>query len=289
MEKLGRRYFVHFLSNRRFGTVDLHLPMQKQVLRRASERKTKMKTVSTKVSQKKLRELAERAVRVIERHTSHVSVRAAATSLVPAAEAFAKGYDEGFKFWSDQSSEMEGRRASMVALDKLLKSSLAIVQLVAPGFDTSELTATVETPDRLMVNARRVLEVLAHAGDSVPEGQALIAALKEAADKAEEHLAAAHTSRVELQQSQATVRELAIAFNRELVALRRILRATVGTHHLDFQALRASRVKSVDIEDEDDTVVEDEVEEATLPSEGVSNGASKANTPVPALASGTIA
>ena len=94
-------------------------------------------------------------------------------------------------------------------------------------------------------------------------------------EKAELIWAAAQTARVELQQSQATVREHAVAFNRELIALRRILRATVGTHHLDYQTLRTSRVLPVGAEESDESVVEDVPTDAhPLTTPVASNGAS---------------
>ena len=153
---------------------------------------------------------------------------------------------------------MQEGREGIEELGKLLRSSLAIVRMVDPSFDVGELTATVERPDQLIVRAQRALELLTHEGENVPGGQPLIDTLTAAIAAAEHSWSEAQASRVELQQKQAAVREHALAFNRGMVALRRILRAVLGTHHLDFQALRASRVSNPEVLDEDDSVVEEE-------------------------------
>jgi hypothetical protein len=255
-----------------------------------------MNSYHTSVSQKRLRELGSRALRVIERHTSHVAVKAAAGSLVPAEAAYAQVYDDAIKYQASQSSEMELGRGSVVELDKVLKSTLALVRLAIPTFETGAVTGTVETPDRLIVDARRIIEILGHAGDSVHECKALIEALQAALDKAEQSWSKAQTARVALQQSQATVREQALAFNRELVALRRILRAVLGTAHLDYQTLRASRAIPVGLDD-DDTVVEEEVDpyaqtqtqptsQTPISNAGSSNGVAASLNGAPASNSG---
>lgn len=232
------------------------------------------------VSQRRLRELVNKVLPVMERHMSHVGTKAAATRLVPAAQAFAKAYDEAIKYQSNQGSEIEQRRESFVELETLLRSSLAIVRAMVPDMDTSELTSKAEMPGELIVSAGRVIELLGQAGENVRDGGALLEALKAATEKAKQAWAEAQASRVELQQIKAAVRVQAVAFNRELVAVRRVLRAVVGTHHFDYQTLRVSRTTAEEGSDSDDTVVEDDDGASTTPT-SPSNGASNGATALP--------
>jgi hypothetical protein len=247
---------------------------------------TTLKTSGPSITQQRLRELAPRARQVVEQHKGlHPGIAEAATTVEPAATAFIKVYDDAVEFHTAQSREMEQGKESLAVLEREIRSCLAIVYHRLPGADVNDLDGTVETPNRLISDGYKVITLLAKA--EVSQGEALKARLEVALKAAEAQWLKAQEARMVLQQRQATVREHAIALNKELVALRRLLHVVVGTHHLAYQTLRTSRVSPVE-HNEEDTVVEDEVLETPAHPVGVSNGSAKANTPAPAFASGTM-
>lgn len=239
------------------------------------------RTTGPSITQQRLRDLAPRARQVVEQYKElHPGIAEAATTVEPSAAAFIKVYDAGVEFHTAQSREMELGKEGLAALELEIRSCLAILHHRVPGADVNELIGSVATPNRLISDGYKVLTLLASAG--ISQGDALKGRLEAALSTAETQWLAAQAARMALQQSQATVREHAVALNKELVALRRLLRVVVGTHHLAYQTLRTSRMNPVE-DNEDDTVVEDEVEGTPAQPAGVTNGAAKANTPVPAF------
>jgi hypothetical protein len=225
---------------------------------------------------------------VVEQHKElHPGIAEAATTVEPAATAFIKVYDDAVEFHTAQSREMEQGKESLAVLEREIRSCLAIVYHRLPGAEVNELDGSVDTPNRLISDGYKVITLLAKA--EVSQGEALKARLEAALKAAEAQWHKAQEARMVLQQRQAIVREHAIALNKELVALRRLLHVVVGTHHLAYQTLRTSRASGPVEENEEDTVVEDEVLGTPVHPAGTSNGAPRANTPVPAFASGTIA
>ena len=67
-------------------------------------------------------------------------------------------------------------------------------------------------------------------------------------------------------------RAAAVTLNRELVALRRTLRAHLGSSHLDYQTLRSSRAATVDEAEGDQEVVSDDSAKGHTASNGSHNG-----------------
>ncbi|HEX2880214.1 MAG TPA: hypothetical protein VHO25_11850, partial [Polyangiaceae bacterium] len=247
---------------------------------------TTSRATGPSITQQRLRELAPRARQVVEQHKElHPGIAEAATTVEPAAAAFIKVYDDAVEFHTAQSREMEQGKESLAVLEREIRSCLAIVYHRLPGADVNELDGTVETPNRLISDGYKVLTLLTQA--EVSQGEALKARLEAALKAAEAQWSKAQEARMVLQQRQATVREHAIQLNKELVTLRRLLHVVVGTHHLAYQTLRTSRVSGPVDENEEDTVVEEEVFETPAHPAGVSNGSAKANTPAPAFASGT--
>lgn len=229
-----------------------------------------MKTATTTVSQQRLRDLAPRAVRVVVEHKGlHPSVEAVAPSLVPAAEAYIAVYDEALVSSAVQRRDMEAGRVALSELARQIRAGLPIVQHAMPTFDASVLAGTVETPERLLSDGQRLIELIEQ-GD-VPQGEAITALVKAALEKAEPEWAKAQNARRALQVKQTEVRQQALLLNRELVTLRKVLRTVVGTSDLAYQTLRTSRVSNPDLIDEDDSVVSDTEDDTAAPA--ATNGA----------------
>jgi hypothetical protein len=233
-----------------------------------------MKTIPTTVSQQRLRELAPRAVRVVSEHKGeHIGVEAMGPSLVAAAEAYIKVYDDAVIVRAAQRREMDAGREALEGLWQQMRVGVAMVQHAMPSFDAGELQGTLNTPDRLLSDAHKLIELIAQG--TVPEGKAISGLIAGALEKAEGEWTKAQNARVALQQTQVEVRKHALLLNRELVALRRVLHTVLGTSHLAYQTLRTSRVASPEIIDEDDSVVEETEDDVVA---AVTNGATNGTT-----------
>lgn len=214
--------------------------------------------------------MADRVVRVVAEHKeAHVALAGPASTVVPAAEAYIKVYDQAVMARAAQRGEMEIGRDSLRELWQQIRAGLAAVQYAMPAFDTSELTGSVDKPETLFSDGYKLIELVSKGG--VTQGEAIVALLKAALEKAEPEWAKAQRARVALQTTQAVVRQHAVVLNRELVALRRVLGIVLGTSHLAYQTLRTSRVSNPDVIDEDDSVVSDTEDDTAAP--GATNGA----------------
>ncbi|HTM46204.1 MAG TPA: hypothetical protein VL137_14690, partial [Polyangiaceae bacterium] len=203
-------------------------------------------------SQKRLRELAQRSQRIVERHKGlDVNTAGLGETLTPAAQAYIDAYDAGVNKAAALDLAMAKGRASVADLNQRIRSCLVLVRRAVPEYDLAQIDGTVDRPDRLIANATQIVALLTQAGDGVRQSQSVIEALQQAVLKAEEQWAQAQVARVELQKAQGLTREHALVFHRELVTLRGVLRALLGTHHFDYQMLRTSRViKGAAIEDD---------------------------------------
>lgn len=210
------------------------------------------------ISQRRLRALARRVLRVADRQKSDAGIATVAVKVVPAAEAYIKVYDEAVRVQTTKDKEMAEGRVRVAELDWELRKGVAIVRYVTAGFDPSVLTGSVTAPDQLVSDANKVLELLAQAGEAVQQGQSVIETLAAAKEKAEAAWTKAQAARVALQEQQTIVRDHAVMLNQQLVGFRRVLHAALGGNHLDYQMLRANRVITPEVVDEDDTTVEGE-------------------------------
>jgi hypothetical protein len=75
-------------------------------------------------------------------------------------------------------------------------------------------------------------------GEPLPYADRAVASLGSALEAAEKEWAEARAERSARQQRANELRGAAFEANRELVALRRILRATLGPRHVDYRAIR---------------------------------------------------
>jgi hypothetical protein len=119
----------------------------------------------------------------------------------------------------------------------------------------------------------------------LPYSEELVNDLAAQAERARADWIAARDAIVRLQDLRAAVRATAQDFRKRLVALRRTLRAVLGTRHHDYQALRGSRVFDTDDEPlEPEVVATQPATQSVVPSAPAAagervNGASR--PPVP--------
>jgi hypothetical protein len=238
----------------------------------------------TSISQKRLRDLAPRAVKITERHqVAFAGVAEVATDLIPAAETYIGGFDSLVRQLSAQDERMARSRISLDALHLGLRHATAILVHRAPSFDTRHLVGDVDTPERLIAASNQVLEVLGQGPLGTPTVNApaveiLVTELAAAVERAKEDREEAYLARVEVQAARGAVRQSAARLSQEINALRRVLRIVLGTQHLDYQALRTPRKEASDegddvvVEETDDTEVTQVTNAVVLPAQST-NGA----------------
>jgi hypothetical protein len=231
------------------------------------------KTVTT---QKRLRTLAPRALVVVERHKArHPGIAAVAVGVIPAATDFISVHDEAARFVAAKDRDMKVGRAGLDTLATHVVSGIALARSAEPNLTLPEVEVQVTAPERLISDAQKVRAVLVELGTAVPGSAAIIEAIDLAIEATSLDWHNAQEARVALQERQAQVRTAAVRLNRELVALRRILRAVLGTSDLAYQSLRVSRTVT---ETENETTELEETAEvdsaaAVTPTHTVRNGA----------------
>jgi len=196
------------------------------------------------VSQSKLRLLAPRADQVIGRHKDKSAFLASfEPRLKTAIATFINLYDLSRTAKASATEKGQAQKA-LGELRIAVRGWLAQVARDIPGFDISSYTDSQESDEALVSAAYRLLEVGKNFqgpnGEPLEYRDAMLGSLGPAVDKAAADTADAQAEAVAAQELQQRTREAAVALHKELIALRRSLRAVIGTSHLDYRRLRVS-------------------------------------------------
>jgi hypothetical protein len=108
------------------------------------------------------------------------------------------------------------------------------------GFDLGAYTRDPDLTFDVVQKALSLKLYVQDEGGALPYREALLAELHARIESADTAAKASYGARVALQEKQREVRELTATFHRELVSLRRSVRATLGSSHLDYQRLRVT-------------------------------------------------
>ena len=218
------------------------------------------------VSIETISRLGVEATDVIERNGSKPSIAAHAPRVVPNAQAMSRVYDELKQLKVDARAALAGRDVKLAALLRTIASWSGHADQDIEGFGTSELLVSERTVLAVVDNGRTLIGTFRAKGETLPYAQEAISDLQARCDDV---LAAHQTSkevRVALQEKQREGRTAALALHDSLVALRRTLRAVLGSDHYDYQRLRMTRSRG----NADPPVGEPAVSEPTAtPSDGV--------------------
>ncbi len=214
----------------------------------------------TTASQWKLRRLAPRSLRVLERRANAAQpVRAFEATLRPVASEFMSSYDSVKRFNPKWQKEMREGRGAVANLITLMRSWLPRVGRDIPHFDGSTFADTA-VPDDVMEDVERLLETVEEHQELATAGTEGVTPLAYADALQEELLAGLQTATkewseaeaadTEYQQALARTRELARAFEQELIAFRATLATTFGRSDTDYQKLRTARASTSDPDDD---------------------------------------
>lgn len=203
----------------------------------------------------KLRRLAPRTLRIIERRKGEQPILAAyEATLVPAARSLIETYDAAGRYQSTWRKEMNEGRGASQALLTAMRGWLPIVQRDVPGFDGASYGDKPQVPDDVIEDAGRLCDVVAeHEADGktpLTYAKSLLAAMVPLLQAAQKEWHEAEAADKKYQSLLAQSRAAAEAFDAQLKPFRRSLVSIVGNSDADYQKLRATRAHLSDTEDD---------------------------------------
>lgn len=203
----------------------------------------------------KLRRLAPRAIRVIERRRGESGVlEAYAGTLIPKAEAFISAYDESGKYGAAWRKEMDEGRGAIKAVLDTMRSWLPLVQRDVPGFEGRDFGDKPDVPDDVIEDAGRFFDIVADyqndAGEPLKYQDNLLQKLEPALQSAIKEWGEAESADKKYQSLLASMRQTAQAFDDDLKPFRRSLAVVAGRSDKDYQKLRAQKAQTSDEDDD---------------------------------------
>jgi hypothetical protein len=205
-----------------------------------------METINLHVALYVLYRFGAIALEVLQRHADNVVIASFEGTLVPAVHAFMTSTSVLSRQKASMKLLLEASAEQSASLHRATSSWLGPVSRDLQGFDGRGFGINPKVDEDVLSDARRLLDIMRSEGKSLLFAQALLADLGPRVDAAAAAHNAAQALRVEHQEQQAETRRLGVKLNRELVALRRTLRAQLGANHIDYQRLRMRPRPEVD-------------------------------------------
>jgi hypothetical protein len=202
----------------------------------------------------KLRRLAPRAKRVLERRKQEAPVLLAyEPTLVPAADTYVTAYDQAARAQSRWRKENNEGRSAVYELVVAVRSWIPLLVRDVLGFEGVTLSAAA-VPDDAIEEALRVLGIVIDhvdaAGNPLPYQDAARGELEAKLNAARKEVSEAEGADATYQQLLAAARTAGEAFHAELKAFRRTLSVVLGRQDRDYQKLRAQRAAQRDEDDD---------------------------------------
>lgn len=202
----------------------------------------------------KLRRLAPRALRVLERRKSEAPALVAfEPKLVPAAERFMAAFDRAAGYRSTWLREMSEGRDAIAILTTTLQSWVPLLVDDVANLNSSDF-APSPVADDVIIAARQLLDVVGgHVdaqGNTLAYSEVLIADVGVKLATGIKERAEAEAADSEYQQILADARDTYAEFNTVLKAFRKTLAAVLGRSDKDFQKLRVQRAAQRDEDDD---------------------------------------
>lgn len=202
----------------------------------------------------KLRRLAPRALRVLERRKSEAPVLAAyEPRLVPAAQRYIAAYDRAAGYRSTWLREMAEGRGAMAVLASTVQAWVPLVTGDIANLNSSDF-ATSPVADDVISAAERMLEMAgAHVdaqGSALPYREALVADVSARLAAGLKERSEAEAADRAYQQILADARDAYGELGVVLGAFRKSLGAVFGRNDKDFQKLRVQRAAQRDEDDD---------------------------------------
>lgn len=191
-----------------------------------------------------LRQKAPRALMVLERHKGDATLALFEQTLLPATTAFMASYDATHAYQIGRATRALAQTKAVAHVTQRLGVWLAFLERDVPGFDASEYAASSTSAVNVIAAGERLLALVNDLGTqqlSLPYAEQLTTDLTETLRVAQECWVEARGGLNELQARQAETRDLALAFERELDAFRKALKAILGKSDTDYLSLVVPR------------------------------------------------
>lgn len=207
------------------------------------------------VSQWKLRRIAPRVLRVLERRApAHPPLAAHGATIGPQAQAFIAAYDALSNYAPTWKKEFGEGRTGIAELLQVLRGWLPLASRDIPNFAAGEFGDRPDVPDDVLADAERFIDAVGDARG--PAGEALgwvETALQQIQPLFERANREWHEAEAADQHYQALGRQCraaAAALVSELVLFRRTVLATLGRSDRDYQRLRLAKAAAPEADDD---------------------------------------
>ncbi len=202
----------------------------------------------------KLRRLAPRALRVLERRKSDAPVLTAfEPKLVPAAERYITAFDRAAGYRSTWLREMDEGRGAMAVLTSTVQGWLPLVVGDIANLNSSDF-APSPVADDVITAAQQLIDMAGEhvdaQGNALPYREALVADVSAKIAAGVKERTEAEAADRAYQQILADARDAHVELNTVLKAFRKSLRAMFGSNDKDFQKLRGQRASQRDEDDD---------------------------------------
>jgi hypothetical protein len=198
----------------------------------------------------KLRELAPRALMILERYKQvDPALALFEATLVPVATEFIASFDGTHSFQMRRPLKATAQERAVNHVWVRMNVWLAFLARDIRSFDRREYDVDVDSAVQVIAAAERLLAFVVGRTEEEPAlayVTQLAADLTEGLQIAQRDWIGARTSLNEQQVMQAETRKLAFAFERELHAFHDVLGTIVGESNTDYQSLRVIRRSKTD-------------------------------------------
>jgi len=188
-------------------------------------------------TQIRLRRLAARTIRIIEKNQNIDAIAMISDYMKDSAARYLKSYDNVQNLQRAYTKEYAEGKSAIGNLRNTVVSYLPVLKLKYPHLVQDMESSGV--PDDLMNEVNNFLDNLSDLNDRPAEvNDRIIPALENALKTATKEWTESDTSRTQLQSAQEELRNLAGTLSTDLVQFRRILAGTLGRTSYDYQSLR---------------------------------------------------
>jgi hypothetical protein len=194
--------------------------------------------VTSPLTVHEVRRLGPASVNVIQRNAGKPAIAAYAPRLVPVVDEVLTAIRSLTKLKADQVALMAKSDEQTAVLNGAMLGWSAHLVRDIEGFDLGAFTRDASLTFDVVHKALGLLQLIEEKDAALPYREALRTELTARIDGANGAESSAVAARVALQEKQREVRELTARFQRELVSLRRTVRAVLWSSHIDYQRLR---------------------------------------------------
>jgi hypothetical protein len=200
-----------------------------------------MTTNISNFSMHDVRRLAPASIFVIQQHAAvKASIAAYAPTMVPLANEVLVAIRTLDMLKADQVALMAASKRETNELHGVMLEWSGHLGRDLEGFDLASFSRDATLTFDVGAKASSLKQLVEQKGAHLHYREALLTELTARIDSANEAQTGSQAARVALQEKQREVRELMAAFYKELIALRRTVRAALGSSHFDSQRLRAT-------------------------------------------------